>query len=319
MSVPAATLDHARQADIRTVAQDLGAKLKRVGANEWCGPCLVCGGRDRFSVNTRKQVFNCRGCGAKGDVIALVQHASGSTFAQAVIELAGEKPRTRTAPGKPEPRPAEDADRNSSSALHMWGTARSIRGTLAEQYLVRGRGVDIDQILELDDVLRFEPNCPFGGLKSPCLIALVRDIVTDAPKAIQRTALGLDGSKIDRRSLGPTRGGAIKLWEEAEVTYGLVIGEGLETVAAAATRIEHHGTLLQPAWALIDRINLREFPVLAGIEALTILVDHDESGDGQKAASVCARRWLDAQREVIRLTPKTLGTEFNDIVRGEGA
>jgi hypothetical protein len=76
---------------------------------------------------------------------------------------------------------------------------------------------------------------------------------------------------------------------------------------------------MQPAWALLDRGNLRNFPVLAGIEALTILVDNDESGDGQAAADACARRWLDEGCDVTRLTPKTLGFDFNDIVRGRGS
>lgn len=90
----------------------------------------------------------------------------------------------------------------------------------------------------------------------------------------------------------------------------------METVAAAATRITHRGTLLQPAWALIDRANLGGFPVLAGIGALTILVDHDQSGDGPADASACARRWAAAGREAALLTPNTLGFDFNDIALG---
>jgi hypothetical protein len=319
MSIPAEAIDYARQVDILRTAQRF-VVLKRITANEWAGPCPSCGGDNRFAVNARKQVFNCRGCCARGGVIDLVMLALGVGFVKAVEELAGQRtspPPTLRAPAKAIQE--EDPAHNSRRALAIFGGARSIRGTIAEHYLTKVRGCDLNQLLGLDDVLQFEPRCPFDTELLPCLIALVRDIVTDAPKAIQRTALGPDGRKIDRRSLGPTRGGAVKLWEDAAVTQGLVIGEGLETTAAAATRIEHHGTLLQPAWAVLDRINLRDFPVLAGIEALTILVDHDESGDGQKAASVCARRWLDAEREVIRLTPKTLGTDFNDIVRGEGA
>jgi hypothetical protein len=310
-------IERARQADILEVAWRYVA-LKRVSASEWAGPCPACRGRDRFSVNTRKQVFNCRGCGAKGGVIDLMQHASGATFVEAVTSLTGEaRADVRSRPPRPRnPGPTADADCNSRLALSIWKAVRSIRGTLAERYLVHIRNIDIDQLIELDDVLRFAPDCPFGGDRSPCLIALVRDIVTDAPKAIQRTALGSDGRKIDRRSLGPTKGGAIKLWEDAEVTYGLVIGEGMETVAAAATRIDHRSTLLQPAWALIDSANLSGFPILAGIEALTILVDHDANGVGQKAADACERRWLEAGREVTQLTPKTLDLDFNDIVRG---
>ena len=108
-------------------------------------------------------------------------------------------------------------------------------------------------------------------------------------------------------------GAAIKLWPDEEVAAGLVIGEGLETTLSAAARVEHRGTLLQPAWAAVDAGNLAKFPVLAGIESLTILVDHDESGRGEAAARECARCWVAAGREAILLTPNELGTDFNDL------
>src|SRR5262249_48914629 len=56
-----------------------------------------CGGEDRFAINTTKQVFNCRGCGARGDVIALVRFLDDSDFAHAVEALAGEPPPRHTA------------------------------------------------------------------------------------------------------------------------------------------------------------------------------------------------------------------------------
>jgi len=64
-------------------------KLCRQG-NELVGPCPQCGGDDRFAINTSKQVFNCRGCGSKGDVIALVQFLDGVDFTRAVAKLTGE-------------------------------------------------------------------------------------------------------------------------------------------------------------------------------------------------------------------------------------
>jgi phage/plasmid primase-like uncharacterized protein len=51
------------------------------GKIERCGPCPKCGGDDRFSINTQKGIFNCRGCGVGGDVIDLVQHLDGVDFA----------------------------------------------------------------------------------------------------------------------------------------------------------------------------------------------------------------------------------------------
>jgi hypothetical protein len=307
MSLPAEAIERALHADILEVAKRYVA-LKHVSASEWAGPCPVCVGEDRFSVNTKKQVWNCRGCGKGGGVIALMMHVD-----EAVETVVGQTWTPRPPRHDTQER---DAEHNSQNAVRIWRSSVSIRGTVAERYLAQVRCIEIDQIPDLDDVLRFDPHCPFGDNRLPCLIALVRDVLTDETKAIQRTALAPDGQKIGRRSLGPTKGGAMKLWPDAEVTRGLVVGEGMETVAAAATHVEHRGTLLQPAWALIDSANLSGFPILAGIEALTILVDHDANGVGEKAADTCERRWLNAGREVTQLTPKTLGLDFNDIVRG---
>jgi hypothetical protein len=79
------------------------------------------------------------------------------------------------------------------------------------------------------------------------------------------------------------------------------------------TRIAHRGTLLQPAWACGFAGNLKAFPILAGADALTILVDHDASGTGQDAAAECARRWITAGREVTRLTPRRPESDFADM------
>jgi hypothetical protein len=46
-----------------------------------------------------------------------------------------------------------------------------------------------------------------------------------------------------------------------------------------------------PAWALGDAGELAAFQILAGIQSITILVDHDVSGTGQRAAIRCSSRW----------------------------
>jgi phage/plasmid primase-like uncharacterized protein len=82
MTLPAELVDRARQADLLATAQSLGgARLRRVTSTEWAGPCLKCGGDDRFSVNTKKQVWHCRGCALGGaDAISLVMHVRGLDF-----------------------------------------------------------------------------------------------------------------------------------------------------------------------------------------------------------------------------------------------
>ena len=163
--------------------------------------------------------------------------------------------------------------------------------------------------------LRWHPRCPFGpGITRPCLIALYRDVDSDAPAGIHRIAVTpevLAGSKVERRTLGrwPTPR-AIKLWP---VTAQLFLGEGIETVLAAATRMQYHGALMQPAWAAGSSSNIASFPVLPGIATLRILVDHDPAGAA--AAATCERHWKTAARDVRRLRTRDSSiNDFNDLV-----
>jgi hypothetical protein len=77
------------------IEDELARREHTLGGNgkvERAGPCPKCGGTDRFSINTAKGVWNCRGCGIGGDVIGLVRHLDGLTFAAAVEALAGAPP-----------------------------------------------------------------------------------------------------------------------------------------------------------------------------------------------------------------------------------
>lgn len=85
-----AWIRHARSIRIEDELARRGFRLR--GQNERCGPCPVCGGDDRFSINVAKQVFNCRGCNTGGDVIDLVKHLDGVDFITACTTLTGETP-----------------------------------------------------------------------------------------------------------------------------------------------------------------------------------------------------------------------------------
>ena len=100
------TVTHSAAFDVwiaRAKSVPIEAELKNRGYNnlkksggELIGPCPQCGGDDRFGVNLKKQIFNCRQCGAAGDVIDLVKLLDGSDFTDAATTLAGEPP-----PNKP--------------------------------------------------------------------------------------------------------------------------------------------------------------------------------------------------------------------------
>jgi hypothetical protein len=116
------------------------------------------------------------------------------------------------------------------------------------------------------------------------------------------------GDKIGRMVLGPKDGAAVKLSPNDSVTMGLTIAEGVETALS--------GIQLgwRPAWSVSDAAGIAKFPVLPGVEALTILVDNDESGTGQRRAIECSDRWTKAGREVLRVIPRRSGDDLNDIV-----
>ena len=97
----------ARESNILEIAGELGARLKRVTATEHVGPCPICGGTDRFSVNTKDRVFNCRGAGG-GDVIAMVEHVRACSFVEALDYIVGE--RGQAAPARRAPAAAGPRD-----------------------------------------------------------------------------------------------------------------------------------------------------------------------------------------------------------------
>jgi putative DNA primase/helicase len=107
-----------------------GIKLS-AGITERCGPCPVCGGTDRFSVNLKKQVWNCRGCSRGGDVIELVRHLDGLSFGESVRLLTGAAPQKPApgalhgaagAPAKAVTQPPE----NSHKAAWLWGNREPV-------------------------------------------------------------------------------------------------------------------------------------------------------------------------------------------------
>jgi hypothetical protein len=263
-------------------------------------PCPLCGPDRRLEYNRTRPTlrtwkprpgfvtFYCARCGAKG-------HARAD-----VDELL----QPRFPPWPPPVKP-----RVTSGDLHyverLWETAAA--GHPVVKGYFRWRGIPLDHV---PSVLRYHPQCPWWGKRQPCILARFTDALTGEPRGIwRRSADGLNKPM----SLGPTGGCVIRLYPK--VGKRLVIGEGVETVLAAATRITHRGKPLRPAWATGCAGNMRRFPVLEGVEQLIILVDNDESGTGQKAAEECAHRWRDTGREVIRLIPRTPGTDFNDLVR----
>jgi len=248
--------------------------------------------------------FFCFVCRANGNAITWLMEVENLTYPEAVETLESFEPRTH---------PPDDDGKTLRMALALWVQAQPIAGTLAEYYLV-GRHIDVTQ-LPADVPLCFHPHCVFGAQqRHPCLLALLRDVETDAPAGILRTALTSDGKKIDRLSLGRWHAPrAIKLWPAGET---LIVGEGVETVLSAATRMIHDGLPLRPAWATAGTARLATLPPIQGVKRLIVLADNDDAGC--MAARRCGQTAANAGCTVQLLTPTNV-KDFNDIVRGRAA
>ena len=150
----------------------------------------------------------------------------------------------------------------------------------------------------------------FGpGTRHPCLLALMRNPVSGEPTGIQRIALTADAQKIDRMMLGPA--GVVQLWPAGKQ---LVIGEGLETVLAAATGLPYRGEPLRPAWAMLSDGAMERFPVIDGVERLIVLADNDPFGRDRRLRRPASDAGLRPAAACAVLMPDRPGTDFNDIV-----
>jgi putative DNA primase/helicase len=267
--------------------------------------------------------------GEGGDLLDLIGRLRGRGFYDALSyaeEFIGSAPQCRTwAPYPVSKRISPEEEHRRDRALALWDAAEPINNTPAAIYL-DWRGVLEPALDAGDGVLRFHPDCPFGeGASHPCLLALMRNINSNEPGAVQRTAVTQVLMQVARRNtftqftearnrvarltLGPKTGTAIKLSCDEDVAEGLTIGEGLETVLSAMQ------LGFRPAWALSGTSGIKAFPVLNGIGSLTILVDNDGNGAGPRVALDCSTRWTAAGHEVRRVIPRHPGDDLNDVVR----
>ena len=207
-------------------------------------------------------------------------------------------------PRRPPPKPDElepDPDR----WRHPWRAARPIAHTQAERYL-SGRGLRFDD--PAGRVLRFAGRRARKSLTSelehhPALLCALSDARTGEQVGLINIFLRSDSTDRLRDNKGKTvtgrAGGAVVMLSDFdEPTMGLVLCEGVETGIALFQRE------VRPLWACGAAGTLKKFPLLGGIESLTIAADADAAG--QRAADELARRRREAGREV-RIVPPVAG------------
>lgn len=314
------------------VAAKAGVALKKKG-HEHIGCCPFHQEKGpSFTVyeKGKGQAFKCFGCGANGDVIEFVQKIYGYTPGEAIRFLNGdkslsEKPRAATMSVKPGVRGEEERARKKKAlARKIWIEASdNVAAPLLATYL-ESRGINVGRIGGVPDSLRLHPQLehinPETGESSfwPAMLAPVVN-AHGKIQAIHRTFLMPDGSgkaPVDpaKMVLGPMRGGYIPL---SQMSEHLHIGEGIESLLSVR---EMHGP--GSYWTCIALGNMKNLPVPAHAQSVTIWADNDmkDPGEGQKdpreliyQAAEHYRQLKPGRRVRIAWPPK--GMDFNDCLK----
>ena len=263
-----------------------------------------------------------------GDLITLTQHLLGLRFDATLEfiartynlppdEITPEAWPTLSPPAPPPPPPPPENNDDThegkvQAARRLWHEAAPIEGTPAETYLA-ARALPLALIKETLDlrVLRFHPHCPRGKTdRAPALLALITDPEKNVPCGVQRTFLQPDGRDRVRTGAGRMtlgRPGVVRLSRDEETARGLHLAEGVETAIACGAVFG-----LLPVWATLGTSGLRTFPILLGLESLTVCADADEAG--LDSAYACAERYLAAGFVNLRVIAPPQG-DWNDAAR----
>ncbi|MEZ2147956.1 toprim domain-containing protein [Bradyrhizobium sp. DN5] len=308
------TLDDGARAELRTRAAEivksfLGEPNRHLSTKRQ----LRWGSRGSFALNLEGAKAGLwfdheNGCG--GDIIGFLKQQLGGSIGDAInyaLGYLGPSFGVSTRNVRPVHRAEPDDAVRIRRALQIWEGVLPLRGSLAERYLA-GRGIQVPD--EALDVVGFHPACPFQATVAPALVALIQDITTGEPVGVHRRRLTRDAVAAGAAmSLGPKSGGVIRL--SPTISTELAVGEGVETCLA--------GMMLGSGstWSVLDAGGISNFIVLEHVQRLTILVDHDVSGTGQRAAAACRDRWLAAGKRVRLIMPDTPGQDINDLLLAE--
>ncbi|MFO1160927.1 MAG: toprim domain-containing protein [Reyranellaceae bacterium] len=223
-----------------------------------------------------------------------------------------DRPAPRPRPAKPSAQTIDGVELPDAETLQKIARtidrSKPLKGNLGARWLRDIRDLEPDLLDE--EAVRFLP----GSDRFPPSILSVISAWRDASIILgaQITALSSDGTeKLWRKFMrgGKPSGGVCRLVHDAEVTYELTLGEGLETCLAAMTAQHRAGHMVRPAWAALTAGNLGTLGPLAGIQRLMLLVDADAAG--RKGAAACAELWHHTGREV-RMAAPSVRNDWND-------
>lgn len=259
-------VETAKAQPILDVLEKLGVTGLKGRRPQLAGPCPICGGRDRFWVDARKNACGCRKCGGGGDPAGAVMFVRSCGFREALDWLCGaeqvisaaERARLDKIAAENKARKDREAAQFRAKAIAnartMWLSGVPAEDTAVRDYLAL-RGITRALLPRLPGCLRFHPDLPFmvagnandwvEAHRGPAMIAAIQG-PDDKFSAVHRTwfDVGAMQGKVRiinplnnvvegrKKSWGSKKGGAIRLVRGTSSV--LVMGEGIETTLTAA-------------------------------------------------------------------------------------
>ena len=253
-----------------------------------------------------------------------------------------ERRRERTRPAPTQAEADEDQERRRKNALAIWLNAKPITcGDVVWRYF-EGRGIDLEHLARVPDVLRFHPALWNQESRHswPAMVALITD-AQGRNCAVHRTWLEErnlafeDGPKVrkapledPKRTIGSFWGGYIRLWRGSDnrpwnkIKPGetLLVSEGIEDLLSYLQ--------FEPQWRAACAVSLSFMAVVdlpPEFTEIRILGQRDPrmTPDGKTVQLSPARRLLGKVirrfegegRKVFLWTPPTYAKDINDYIQ----
>ena len=299
-------------------------------------PCPACGGTDRFSFTDSKGSgsFVCRSIERQGgDGFGLVMHWMNCDFRAALKEVAralgcvaGTPTRGTSRNNAITPPRRDDGD----ALRKLWRAALPVRPDDPVGRYLAQRGILLNSF---PPVIRCHMSLPYWHKSrgEVCRLGTYPAMLTAVQGkdgrtvALHRTYLdphgkkaapldpdtgeALSTKKIKTRADRVMLGSAVRLFSPLDGRLALT--EGIESALAV------HVVSGLPAWACVSAIGLQAVSLPPEIEEVYITGDNDESGTGQHAAEVLAKRLQREGRHVEVLTPSTPGMDWLDVLNAD--
>ena len=317
--------------DIQTMTAGLNKQCEAVVTSLMGDPIAREKNQLRFGSNKGSFILTTQGSksgqwfdhqtGVGGNMLTLIQDQKGYTFKQA-LDFAGEflnmtsDTRARDVidisdlPSGID----EDKQRTVQYARKLANQSRPVKGTLAETYLEKTRGIDTRICSES---IRFLPSIkePETGEFHPALLVIAKNMEGNV-QGVQAIFLSKEGEKLDcqnpKRSYGLIKGSAIPVHEGGNL---YAVAEGAETALSIATACKDMTVFA--SLGSITNFSAMDFKTKSN--TLIIFADHDHPGnESHNKVNNAADELKNKGFNVLLCTPDEVGTDFNDLLRAKG-